>query len=77
MTFDLYFMFKPKKELSEWVPLKLIKWKWDADVRKTGRGWEAAGLSFVPKDKELKIDGEKPTVTDATEYPLWDQIVKK
>jgi len=88
MTFDLYFMFKPKKELSEWVPLKLIKWKWDADVRKTGRGWEAANLSFVPKDKEdvkdiadvdsyRELFGKDPTVTDATEYPLWDQIVEK
>lgn len=88
MTFDLYFMFKPKKELSEWVPLKLIKWKWDGDVRKTGRGWEAANLSFVPKDKEdvkdiadvdryRELFGKDPTVTDATEYPLWDQIVEK
>ncbi len=77
MTFDLYLMFKPKKELGEWVPLKLINWKWDADVRKYGGVWEPAGLSFVPKDKDLKIDGEDPTVTDATEYPLWDKIVKK
>ncbi|MBN1695855.1 hypothetical protein JW879_10740 [candidate division WOR-3 bacterium] len=78
MTFDLYFMFKPKKELSEWVPLKLINWKWDGDVQKVGKEWKAAEChNFVPKAKEYKGSGEAPTVTDAAEYPLWDQIVKK
>jgi hypothetical protein len=78
MTFDLYFMFKPKKELSEWVPLKLINWKWDGDVQKIGGEWEPAYChNFVPKKKEFKENGEDPTVADATEYPLWNQIVNK
>jgi hypothetical protein len=77
MTFDLYLMFKPEGQGNEWIPLKKIDWKWDADVRKTGRGWEAAGLSFVPMDKDFEQDGQDPTVTDATEYPIWNQIVNK
>jgi hypothetical protein len=78
MTFDLYLMFKPKRELGEWVPLKLINWKWDGDVQKRGGEWEPAYChNFVPKAKECKTDGEAPTVTDAIEYPLWNQIVEK
>lgn len=75
MTFDLYLMFKPEGEGNEWTPLKKIDWKWDGAVRKTGRGWEASNLSFVPMDKDFEQDGQDPTVTDATEYPIWNKIV--
>jgi hypothetical protein len=76
MTFDLYLMFKPEGEGNQWIPLKKIDWMWDGDVRKTGGVWEPANdHSFVPKNKEYKGEGEDPTVTDATEYPIWDKIV--
>jgi hypothetical protein len=78
LTFDLYLMFKPKGQENEWVPLKLINWKWDGDVQKIGEEWKPAEChNFVPKAKKYKGSGEAPTVTDATGYPLWDQIVKK
>jgi hypothetical protein len=72
-------MFKPKGKDNEWVPLKKINWKWFGYVYKdTAGNWTTckeccsdAGCFLVPHgDKD-------PTVTDATEYPLWDQIVKK
>jgi hypothetical protein len=78
MTFDLYLMFKPEGEGNEWIPLKKIDWKWDADVQKTGEKWgPAKAHSFIPKNKDVKLEGEDPTVTDATEYPIWNQIVHK
>jgi hypothetical protein len=78
MSFDLYLMFKPKGEENEWAPLKKIAWKWAGGVEKVGGKWEPRGMfSFVPYKKEFAVEGEEPTVTDATEYPLWKEIVTK
>jgi hypothetical protein len=78
MSFDLYLMFKPRGEENEWVPLKKIDWKWAGGVEKVNDKWEPRGVfSFVPYMKEIAIEGEEPTDTDATEYPLWGKIVDK
>jgi hypothetical protein len=78
MLFDLYLMFKPEGKENEWVPLKKINWKWAGGVEKVNGKWEPRNcFSFVPYKKKAKVEGEEPTVTEATEYPTWEKIVEK
>jgi len=77
--FDLYLMFKPKGKDNEWVPLKKINWKWFGYVYKTPDGIWATCKDCCSDGNCFLVphNGNKPTVTDATEYPIWGKIVKK
>ncbi len=77
--FDLFLMFKPKGKENEWVTLKRINWKWFGYVYRNPKGvWDTCKTCCSGGDCFLVPHGNnKPTVTDAAEYPLWDQIVKK
>jgi hypothetical protein len=80
LFFDLYLMFKPKGKDNEWVTLKKTNWKWFGYVEKDSIGDWTTCKDFKQCCEGLNCylvphGDNKPTVTDATEYPLWDQIV--
>ncbi len=49
-SFDDYMMYEPPTAGlgSEWVPLHLFQWKWQADITETGLGWASGWLPGIP-----------------------------
>ena len=62
----MYFMFKPKGENSEWIPLKVVRWTWDGQC-----AWDEWKEEW--KISNGKIAPEKPEPEDTPEYPEWEE----
>lgn len=63
--FEMYLLFKPDGDGSEWIPLKKALWRWGAAIRCVdGKCAEDPAASVIPQDGE----GE-----DCSEYPEWDE----
>jgi hypothetical protein len=62
----MYLMFKPDGKESEWVPIKVVVWKWTGNVEydSSTAGWQKFNCS---------IDPAEPKAEDTAEYPKWDK----
>lgn len=63
----MYLMFKPDGKESEWVPIKVVVWKWTGNVVEydpSTAGWQKFNCS---------IDPAEPKAEDTAEYPEWDK----
>ena len=70
-SFDDYMMYVPPDDGlgSEWVPLHLFKWKWQADITQAGSGW-AAGWTSTPPMSVSALSS-----TRCTTHPLWQSLL--
>jgi len=70
-AFDDYMMYEPPDAGfgSEWVPLHLFKWKWQADISQTGTGW-AAGWTPTPPGYVSNISSARCTTP-----PFWQYLL--
>ena len=70
-SFDDYMMYQPpaKGFDSQWVPLHLFKWKWQADISDTGMGWASGWSPAIP--------GYVSSLSSArcTTFPSWQQTL--
>ena len=68
-SFTMYLMFKPIDipvgGAGIFVPLKVTTWGWSADAIRNETTWS---LSGTPSKTT-------PSTSDATEYPIWNQVV--
>jgi hypothetical protein len=61
--FELWVMYRPKKDGSIWVPLKRIKWRWGANATKQGGRW--------PGNPVIAKQGGDAAGADTTDFPLY------
>ena len=75
MAFDLYLMFRPdgrtksETEQNEWVPVTLVKWSWEGEVRRDSP--EGAWYETASKEP-VQAQGREPTQEITDTYPKWD-----
>lgn len=63
--FTIYVMFLPDGVESRYVPLKKLRWGWDAEVSKDNSGWHITNSSFYSENPE-----------DTSSHPIWSVNLK-
>jgi hypothetical protein len=65
LEFEMYFMFKPAGEDSEWVPLKKVDWTWQGAIHcEDDKCQEDGGVAIFPVSQS--------DIPDTSEYPEWN-----
>lgn len=68
-NFDMWLMYMPAGDGSIWVPLKKVRWGWQATAKKNGTG-SGCSLFTVTNSTVKPI-----SITDSTDHPEWTTVI--